>query len=76
MGERFRGGLAHLRQLGKTMCCAIMGAETLWCRCHRRIITDYLLAAGEQVFHILSSGKIERAIINEAGRPQRTDIPV
>jgi len=76
MGERFRGGLAHLRQLGKTQCCAIMCAETLWWRCHRRIITDYLLAAGEQVFHILSAGKIERAIMNEAARLQGTDFLV
>ena len=45
-----------------------MCAETLWWRCHRRIITDYLLAAGEQVFHILWAGKIEKAIINEVER--------
>jgi uncharacterized protein (DUF488 family) len=76
MGERFRGGLAHLRQLGETQWCAIMCAETLWWRCHRRIITDYLLAAGEQVFHIMSAGKIEKAIINKAARPQRTDLLV
>ncbi|MBR1121553.1 DUF488 domain-containing protein [Bradyrhizobium lablabi] len=76
MGERFRAGLGHLRELGKTRRCAIMCAETLWWRCHRRIITDYLLAAGEQVFHILSAGKIERAIINEAARPHRADLLV
>jgi len=33
---------------------AIMCAEALWWRCHRRIIADYLIAAGETVFHILS----------------------
>ena len=57
MSERFRAGLAHLRQLGETQRCAIMCAETVWWRCHRRIITDYLLAAGEQVFHILRRRK-------------------
>jgi len=76
MSERFSSGLAHLRRLGMTQRCAIMCAETLWWRCHRRIITDYLLAAGEHVFHIYSAGKIERAIINEAARPQRTDLLV
>jgi uncharacterized protein (DUF488 family) len=30
-----------------------MCAEAVWWRCHRRIITDYLIAAGETVFHIL-----------------------
>jgi uncharacterized protein (DUF488 family) len=47
-----------------------MCAETVWWRCHRRIITDYLLAAGESVFHILAPGKIEAATMNEAARPQ------
>ena len=70
MGDRFRAGLEHLRELGRIRCCAIMCAETVWWRCHRRIITDYLLAAGERVFHILAPGKVEPAVINEAARPQ------
>jgi uncharacterized protein (DUF488 family) len=76
MGERFREGLAHLRCLGETQCCAIMCAETVWWRCHRRIITDYLLAAGEQVFHILSAEKIEPAVINAVAWPLRSDLLV
>ena len=74
MSERFRGGLAHLRRLGETQRCAIMCAETVWWRCHRRIITDYLLAAGEQVSHILAPAKIERAVMNEAARRQGTGL--
>jgi uncharacterized protein (DUF488 family) len=70
MGDRFHAGLAHLRERGRAQPCAIMCAETVWWRCHRRIITDYLLAAGEQVFHIMAPGKIEPATINEAARPQ------
>ena len=76
MSERFGGGLAQLRRLGETQRCAIMCAETVWWRCHRRIITDYLLAAGEQVFHILAPGKVERAVISEAARPQDTGLLV
>lgn len=70
MSERFHAGLSHLRELGETRRCAVMCAETVWWRCHRRIITDYLLAAGESVFHILSPEKIETATISEAARPQ------
>jgi hypothetical protein len=33
----------------------------VWWRCHRRIITDYLLAYGATVFHILKEGHPERA---------------
>ena len=47
-----------------------MCAEGLWWRCHRRIIADYLLAAGETVFHILSASKIEPAQMNPAARIQ------
>ncbi len=69
MSEAFRDGLAHLRELGRGRPCAVMCAETLWWRCHRRIITDYLLASGETVFHILGPGHVEPAVINEAARP-------
>src|SRR5262245_3810835 len=46
-------GLARLRERGTQHRCAIMCAEAVWWRCHRRIITDHLLAAGEAVKHIL-----------------------
>src|SRR5690606_23770756 len=46
-----REGLADLRDLGARQRTAIMCAEAVWWRCHRRIIADYLLAAGETVFH-------------------------
>jgi uncharacterized protein (DUF488 family) len=38
-----------------------MCAEAVWWRCHRRIIADYLIAAGETVFHILGMGRIDAA---------------
>jgi uncharacterized protein (DUF488 family) len=57
LGEPFREGLARLCSLGRERRCAIMCAEAVWWRCHRRIITDYLIAAGETVFHILGKGR-------------------
>ncbi|WP_038974655.1 DUF488 domain-containing protein [Bradyrhizobium genomosp. III] len=68
MGAAFHEGLAHLRAVGQVQRCAIMCAETLWWRCHRRIITDYLLAAGETVFHILGPGQVKEAEMNPAAR--------
>ncbi|SRR5579871_5019108 len=70
MSQRFREALAYLRERGRTQRCAIMCAETVWWRCHRRIITDYLLAAGESVFHILGPGHVEQATINAAAKVQ------
>ena len=68
--EPFRHGLAVLRGMGQNQNCAIMCAEAVWWRCHRRIIADYLLASGEQVLHILNAGKIEPARLTPAARIQ------
>ena len=57
----FRTGLNELRALSRDNCCAIMCAEAVWWRCHRRIIADYLLAEGVPVMHIMGSGKIDPA---------------
>jgi uncharacterized protein (DUF488 family) len=67
--EEFRAGLAQLRVLGHERRSAIMCAEAVWWRCHRRIIADYLLAAGETVFHILGQDRIEPARLTGAARP-------
>ena len=44
-----------------TQVCTIFCAEADWRQCHRQIITDYLLAAGETVIHIMGEGKPEPA---------------
>ena len=59
--EAFGSGMARLRQLGGRHRCAIMCAEAVWWRCHRRIITDYLLGEGEHVMHILGPTHVDAA---------------
>jgi uncharacterized protein (DUF488 family) len=70
LGPEFRAGLARLRVLGRERRCAIMCAEAVWWRCHRRIITDYLIDAGESVLHILGPDKVELATPTAEARPQ------
>ena len=72
MSEDFHSGLIQLRELGNAKRCAIMCAEAVWWRCHRRIITDHLIAAGETVFHILGPNHIERAHMAGAARLEAT----
>lgn len=72
--EAFRDGLRRLRKLGHATPCAIMCAEAVWWRCHRRIITDYLLAAGEIVFHILGHGRVEPAKLTEGAKAQSAQV--
>lgn len=57
----FREGLSELLALGSDRRCAIMCAEAVWWRCHRRIIADYLIADGKKVFHIMGQGRLELA---------------
>ena len=52
--QAFRDGLRRLLRLGGKEACAIMCAEAVWWRCHRRIIADHLLADGVGVTHLLS----------------------
>lgn len=63
----FRAALARLREQGQRQRCAIMCAESVWWRCHRRIIADHLLAAGETVRHIMDAG-IDEARLTPAAQ--------
>jgi len=70
MTPAFRDGLAELRALGRERVSAIMCAEAVWWRCHRRIIADYLIVEGATVLHIMGPGKIEPARLTEAAVKQ------
>lgn len=70
MTEPFRAGLAELLTLAREQRTAMMCAEAVWWRCHRRIITDHLLARGIPVAHIMGPGKIDAATQTPGARPQ------
>ncbi|WP_291187931.1 DUF488 domain-containing protein [Dokdonella sp.] len=57
----FRDGLAQVVDQARERRCALMCSEAVWWRCHRRIVADYLLAAGETVFHLMGKGRLEPA---------------
>ena len=66
----FRSGLDALLALAEEHLCAIMCAEAVWWRCHRRIVADYLLSRGHEVRHIMGPGKIEPAKPTPRADPQ------
>lgn len=70
LSEPFRAGLARLRDEGHRRRCAMMCSEAVWWRCHRRIVADYLLAAGETVIHIMGEGRQESARLTPGAVPQ------
>ena len=61
LSSPFQAGLERLLARGHKRRCAIMCSEAVWWRCHRRIVTDYLIASGEMVFHIMGRGRLEPA---------------
>jgi uncharacterized protein (DUF488 family) len=48
----FQEGLAQLEALAREVPTAIMCAEAVWWRCHRRLISDALVARGWRVEHL------------------------
>jgi uncharacterized protein (DUF488 family) len=69
LSDEFRAGLASLTALADERRCAIMCAEAVWWRCHRRIVADYLLAGGREVFHLMGEDRVEPARMTEAAVP-------
>jgi uncharacterized protein (DUF488 family) len=57
----FQAGLDELVARATRSTCAIMCAEAVWWRCHRRIVADYALLRGLAVIHIFTATKAERA---------------
>jgi uncharacterized protein (DUF488 family) len=57
--EEFAEGLTELLVLAGGLRTAIMCAEVLWWRCHRRLIADVLVSLGLGVEHLLAPGKRE-----------------
>lgn len=69
LSAEFRTALDELRTWGATVRAAVMCSEAVWWRCHRRIITDYLLASGEEVQHILGTGQVSAAQLSRGAVP-------
>jgi uncharacterized protein (DUF488 family) len=57
----FRDGLRELLEMASRQTCAIMCAEAVWWRCHRRIVADHVLAQGVSVTHLFTQTKSEAA---------------
>jgi uncharacterized protein (DUF488 family) len=64
----FAAAFRELRGFARKQPAAILCAEAQWRECHRRIIADYLLAAGETVEHILAEGKTEPGALTPEAR--------
>ena len=57
--EEFAGGLMELLMVAWGLRTALMCAEVLWWRCHRRMIADVLVALGAHVIHIIDGKTVQ-----------------
>lgn len=68
LGDEFAAGLEELVRLGCGHRPALMCAEAVWWRCHRRIVADYLLLNGHTVVHLMGPGRTEQAVPTPGAR--------
>jgi uncharacterized protein (DUF488 family) len=52
--------IERLEAIARERCAALMCAEALWWRCHRKLIADALVVRGWEVLHIGSDGGVAR----------------
>jgi uncharacterized protein (DUF488 family) len=66
--EDFVHGYERIASLARESRTSLMCAETLWLRCHRRLIADRLTADGWNVSHLFAPGKSEPHVLWAAAR--------
>jgi uncharacterized protein (DUF488 family) len=69
--EEFAAGLFELLVLAGGLRTAIMCSETLWWRCHRRLIADVLTSLDISVTHIYDATKVEPHHLTAPARMDR-----
>ena len=69
--EEFRSGCSALLDLARSASVAVMCAESVWWRCHRRLLADHLvLVSGIEVEHILPGGRLSPHQPTEGARKE------
>lgn len=63
--EPFRVGIRELLEEAQTKRTAYMCSEGLYWRCHRRLVSDYLVTEGVHVQHIMPNGELRPHTMTE-----------
>ena len=71
--DEFCTAVQKLLSIAATTQTSVMCAEKLYWKCHRRLLSDYLVAQGIEIVHIIGSGKLAEhkltpyAVVTEGG---------
>jgi len=66
--EDFHRGIAELVELAEHSRTAYMCAERVYFRCHRMLVSDWLVAHGHEVLHIDGTGPVKRHELMQEAR--------
>lgn len=66
--ELFRSGVRYLLELASELPVAVMCSESVWWRCHRRLLSDHLvMVEGRKVEHLFHDGRfVDHPVTAEA----------
>ncbi len=68
LSEAFQEGAARLMAMALEKRTAYMCAEKIYTRCHRQLISDYLVCQGWEVQHILDKGRLKKHSLTPIGK--------
>ena len=72
--EVFRAAVERVAELAREKVVCLMCAERETTHCHRRLLSDFLLARGAQVTHILNPGVTAEHVLSSEGRIRRNGL--
>jgi uncharacterized protein (DUF488 family) len=70
LGDEFRAGVDRLLEIAENRRVAIMCAEKSFHDCHRKLTSDFLLAGGVVVRHILATGELAEHTLSDLAKVQ------
>jgi uncharacterized protein (DUF488 family) len=70
----FRQGVDELLKIAGAKRAAMMCSEAVFWRCHRRLVSDYLLAQGVTVQHIMPTGKLHPHTLTSGAKVEHGDV--
>lgn len=66
--DDFREGIEQMLALASRKRTAYMCSESVFWRCHRRLVSDFLLVHGMKVLHIMPNGDLRPHTLTEGAR--------
>ena len=68
LSEKFQQAIERLVKFAEKRNTAIMCAEMLYFRCHRMLVSDYLVSQGHKVLHILDEKAPKSHVLSQDAR--------